>query len=455
MIRMQRSKPRTSGTGIRTRCVTMRFTADRNASGLFIKPNEVVNCDCSEGVLQTLPEWEYLIDSEGNQINCNFADLLEVGSVKVNRGSQSYEDEYYLITKAGSFLYYKPREKGFYNLAVNRVKVVPFFVQTKEGGRLALCTRKGFLLASLDGGYVTPINVGTLSAGALFKHRIFVAMREGIVKYSAPEDFTNFDESVDEGGSIEFPNCGGEIVAMKAYDDALYIFFRSGIVRLKAGGEPARFYAEQLDYTGGDIFSRTVCKCEHAIYFLARNGLHRLSGKRVERLDLDVYFPTEETGLEGCSVWKDRPMIQYQRLDGKMTTIVVSRDGKSYFFMDDLNLLGRGEDGRVLFTDKSKYLCQLTDKGTHWYDSRFDAHETDFGWTGKKQLKCIRVYGEGHATISILGDGVSRTESLEFYQGVAEIKFNRAGYGERFHMSFVLDRATKVTSVQVEYNIFA
>ena len=41
-------------------------------------------------------------------------------------------------------------------------------------------------------------------------------MREGIVKYSAPEDFTNFDESVDEGGSIEFPNCGGEIVAMKA-----------------------------------------------------------------------------------------------------------------------------------------------------------------------------------------------------------------------------------------------
>ena len=452
MIRMQRSKPRTSGTRVHKRSAVMHFTCDKNVSGLYFKPSQMIDCDCSKGILKTLPEWEYLIDSEGNQINCNFADLLEVGSVKVNRGSQSYEDEYYLITKAGSFLYYKPREQGFYNLAVNRVKIVPFFVQTKEGGRLALCTRKGFLLASLDGGYVTPIDVGTLSAGALFKHRIFVAMREGIVKYSAPEDFTNFDESVDEGGSIEFPNCGGEIVAMKAYDDALYIFFRSGIVRLKAGGEPARFYAEQLDYTGGDIFSRTVCRCEHAIYFLARNGLYRLRGKRVERLDLDVDFPTEETGLEGCSVWKDKPMIRYQDGDGTFQTIVVDRDGKSTFFMNGLDLLGRGADGRVLFTDRSRYLCQLTDKGTHWNEARFVAQETDFGWTGKKQLTCLRIYGEGSVTVSILGEWLSKEMTLEFYQGVAEMKFNQAPYGERFRMSFALGRASKVTSVQVEFN---
>ncbi len=227
MIRMQRSKPRTQGTKVRTRRVTLHFTNDTNASGLFLKPSEMVDCDCSEGILQSLPEWEYLIDSEGGKINCNISDILQAGSLKINRKSQSFEDEYYLITKAGSFLYYLPEQAGFRVLATNRVRVEPFFVQTKEGPKIALCTRKGFLLASGDGGYVTPIEEGTLSAGALFKHRIFVAMREGVVKYSAPEDFTNFNESADEGGSIAFPHCGGEIIAMKPYDDRLYIFFRS------------------------------------------------------------------------------------------------------------------------------------------------------------------------------------------------------------------------------------
>ena len=451
MIRMKRSKPISAGTRVRSHRVTMRFTDDKSASGLVLKPLSALACDYSEGVLQTLPEWEYMLDEKGNRYNCNIPNILEVGSLKVDKGSQSFKNAYYLITVAGSYLYYMDDEGGFYSVATNRVRVSTFFVKVKDEPRLAICTRKGFLLAKLDGSYKTVIEEGTLSAGALFKHRIFVAMRGGVVKYSAPEDFTNFNETADGGGSIAFPHCGGEIIAMKTYEDALYIFFKSGIMRLTVGGDPSGFYAERLDYTGGDIFVRTICVCQHAIYFLARSGLYRLKGKKTERLDIEADFPSEENLLEGCSVWKDRPMIRYQKSDGEFQTIVVGKDGKSAFFMHGLETLGRGEDGRVLFTDDLKYLCQLTEKGDHWFEGRFHAESTDFGWIGKKRLERMLFYGEGSFGLVITWNGRRMVKELEFVNGVAELTLNHAEYGEQFQMSFSLGRATKITKVHVEY----
>ena len=455
MIRVKRSKPVTVGTRTSAKCVTMRFTGDRDATGLVMKPLEVENCDCSEGFLQTLPEWEYMLNDDGERYNCNIANTLEMGSFKVDEGGKSFKNGYYIITAAGSFIYYLENEGYYYAVATNRVKVAPFFVKTYAGPRIALCTRKGFLLADTKGKYETIIEDETLSAGALYRHRIFLGMVGGVVKYSAPEEFTNFNESVDEGGEIAFPHCGGEIIAMKTYEDALYIFFRSGIMRLKAGGEPSGFYSEELDYTGGDIFPRTICVCQHSIYFLARSGLYRLKGKKTERLDIKADFPTEETGLEGNAVWKDRPMIRYQKADGAFETIIVGKDGKSAFFMSGLDSLGRGEDGRVLFIDKLKYLCQLTDKGTYFFDGRFCAAETDFGCPGKKRLERLRFSGEGNFSLSILYNGMSMGKSLEFENGVAEWKFNRAEAGEKYQMTFELGRGCKITSMQAEFKVFS
>jgi hypothetical protein len=433
----------------------MRFTDDENAKGLVIRPFEIMDCDCSEGILQSLPEWEYLLDESGNHYNCNIPNILEVGSFKVDQGSKSFKNAYYLITVAGSFLYYMGDQSGFYSVATNRVKVASFFVKTKEGPRIALCTRKGFLLADLNGGYTMVIPTGTLSAGAWYKHRIFVGMTGGSVQYSAPEDYTNFTDSVDEGGSLSFPQCGGEIIAMKVYDDALYIFFKSGIMRLRAGGEPSGFYSERLDYTGGDIFSRTICVCQHAIYFLSRSGVYRLKGKKTERLDIKAELPTEESGLEGYSIWKDRPMIRYQKANGNFETMVISQNGKSAFFMKGMETLGLGEDGRVLFTDKLKYICQLTEHGTHWIEGRFFGQETDLGFAGKKRLERVKFFGSGSFTVTIFWEKMSITKTFTFENGSAIWKIGHVEYGETFQFCFELGRASKITDVQVEYKTFA
>ena len=234
MITMKRSKPTSARSRGHSRCVTLRFTDDRDAVGLVLKPTEIVECDASEGWLRTLPEWKYVLNGEGAKIGCNISNLLCVGSLKADNSGRAFQDVYYLTTINGSFLYYKTDVSNFYAVITNCGKVDSMFLKTKAGARIALCSEKGVSLSSLSGSVQTFTMDGALGIGALFKHRLFVAMKGGLVKYSAPEDFTNFTDTSDDGGQISFPHYGGEIVAMKTYDDALYIFFRSGIMRLGA-----------------------------------------------------------------------------------------------------------------------------------------------------------------------------------------------------------------------------
>ena len=451
MIRMKRSKPTAARSRGRKRCVTMRFTDDVRATGLFLKPAEAVQCNCSEGVLQTLPEWKYVLNGNGEKIGCNISNLLEVRSLKADNSGKAFQDVYYTTTLNGSFLYYKTDVSNFYAVITNCGRVDPMFLKTTSGARLVLCSEKGVSLVTLSGSAQTFTMDGALGIGAFFKHRLFLGMKGGLVKYSAPEEFTNFTDTSDDGGQIAFPHCGGEIVAMKAYDDALYIFFRSGIMRLDARGEPSSFYAERLDYTGGDIFERTICVCQHAVYFLARGGLYRLKGKKTERLDLPVRFPSERTGMEGSAVWKDKPMIRYQNADGVFKTIVVANDGKSVYFMRDLNLLGKGEDGKVLFVDNGKYLCELTDKGEYCFEGSLFTKETDFGSPQKKRLERLHFYGEGDFNLSLFWENGSLYRHVEFLNGCATVEVPRAEYGVWYRFIFALGRATKITEVKAEY----
>jgi hypothetical protein len=433
----------------------MRFTADRDAVGLVLKPTEAFECDSSTGILQTLPEWKYVLNDNGEKIGCNISNLLEVRSLKADNDGKKFQDVYCLMTLNGSFLYYKTAVSNFYAVITNCGQVDPILSKTRDGTRFILCSGKGVSLGTLGGTVQTFTMDGVLGIGALFKHRLFLGMKGGKVKYSAPEDFTNFTNSSDDGGQITFPNYGGEIIAMKPYDDALYIFFRSGIMRLDGRGEPSSFYAERLDYTGGDIFERTICVCQHAVYFLARNGLYRLKGKKTERLDLSVQFPSEATGKEGCAVWKDSPIFRYQTADGSFKTIVVAKDGKSACFMRDLNLLGKGEDGKVLFVDAAKYLCELTEQGEYYGEGRFFAQETDFGSPQKKRLERLRFYGEGSFNLVVFWENGSLQKRVEFKNGYATVEIPRAEYGVWFQFGFELGRATKITSVKAEYKTMA
>ena len=195
-----------------------------------------------------------------------------------------------MVSKAGAFFTYRTSNNLFYTAVSGLGKVAVQALMGKGASFCALFTEGRYLLVNMDGSYSTIIAEDVVPAGAFFRHRVFVGMKNGVLKYSAPEDFTNFDESVEDGGSIRLTNGGGEIIAVKVFDDALYVFFESGIMRLTIGGDPCEFYVEKIDYAGGDIFSRTICVCDHAIYFMSQGGVYCLKGKRAERAHKSLQF---------------------------------------------------------------------------------------------------------------------------------------------------------------------
>ena len=450
MIRMKRTKPATSGEkGMRTHSVTLHFTNDKKATGAFLKGKVVTNCDDSEGVVRTIPGWELVLDSDGNKLNGNVNNLLEVNSVKMKIGNE-YKEVYYLLTKSGSVLCYREDLKAFYVLLANKADARVFPVNGKNGSWLAICTKMGFFLAEPDGSsYKTVFEKNTMAVGAFFKHRVFLGGRGGLVRYSAPEDFENFTLSDDEGGEIAFPNCGGELIAMKPFQDALYLFFERGIVRLKAGGEPSGFYAERLDYTGGDIFPRMICVCQHAVYFLARSGLYRLKGKTTERLDLETQLPTEIAGDEGCAVWKDMPMFRF-KVKSLFQVLMITENGKSSVLMQDFKVLG-GENNTVLFLNNKSEVCRLAENGTDGIEGKFYTEFIDFGRVDMKRIERLRFYGEGEIYCSIWWEQGFLTKRLSFDSGYAEWKIDRAERGKEFRLQLTLYYKSQIRQVVVDY----
>lgn len=436
----------------RTRYVRMRLTTDLKPDKNRLAIYDYYECDCSENGVQNLPEWAPVYNQKGDQYKCNIVNMLEVGSYKVAASEFApYMDWYYMTSKPGAFFIYVEEVGGFYTAVsgLNRISVQP--LMGKNETTYGVFGSGKFVMVSTSGAYTTPISQGVTSTGALFRHRVFVGVRGGVLKYSAPEDFRNFTESVDAGGCIRFPDGGGEIIAIKVHDDALYVFFNSGIIRLEIGGDPCEYRAEKIDYTGGDIYARTICVCDHAIYFMCKSGIYRLNGKKVERLDVGVILPQEESGLEGCAVWKGLPLFRYVQSNGVYKTLAIRADG-SAFFMSDLEGLGHGENGKVLFVDAGKRLYQLVNdgEGEIWFSGYFSTVDTDFGYVGRKSLRKLRLFGEGTVEVSLWNGYRSVYKTLTFENGVTEWKLTECGETFRFYIT--LHRASKIRELHVEFD---
>ena len=447
MKRVQRSKPVTV-KALRPRRVDLRLTEDVSAKGLALKIWQMKDCEMENGCIQSLTEWNLARRSNGQPYQYVNTNVLEVGSMPLDLGHGDYRELYYMLTTDGSFIYYNEAKNGYYVMLAGKGKVKVCPVMGKDATVFALFTEKGFFIGDLLGNYQTVIEEDTLAAGAYFKHRIFVGMKGSEVRYSAPEDFLNFNESSDEGGRMRFSNCGGEIVAMQVYDDALYIFFQSGILRLTASGEPSKFRAEQLDYAGDYILRRTVCVCQNAMYFMSAGGIYRVKGKRVDRLPVQLKLPIVENGKEGCAVWKDRPIFRYNQMGFK--TIFLSSDGKTVYPMSDLKGLGRSAGGRVLFLDTSYQFCELINGGIYDYNGTFFTLETDFGYVGKKRLMNIYLQGEGTGFLTMTTDlGTIWVKQFAFVGGGTKLSLSE--YGSLFAFRIELGPSSKISAMQVEY----
>lgn len=435
----------------RKRYTRFRFSPDERCGKGVLGSCGFNNCEFTDEGVQCVPEWAPVYNQNGVQYKCNITNPLEVGSWKVSHeDTDGYQDWYYVASVAGGFFTYKEDKGMFYTVAtgLNRMTVQPLM---GEGYTYyAVFGKEQFLLVEPSGHYITVFDEDVVSAGAYFRHRVFVGMKGGVLRYSAPEDFTEFSESVEESGSIRLANNGGEIIAIKVYNDALYVFFQSGITRLEIGGDPSEFYAEKIDYFGGDIFTRTICVCDHAIYFMAQGGIYRLKSKTPERVDVGVLLPNRTSGMEGCAIWKGMPLFRYKQLDGIFKTLALRADGGAYY-MPDLAGLSQAENGKVLFVDGQKKLYHLVEPGNGliWPSGYFNTVMTNLGYNGRKTLRNIRLYGEGEVEVGLISERRSFSKWLYFQNGTLEWKVCEPG--EEFGFYFTLGRQSKLKEMVVEF----
>ena len=450
MIRMKRTRPAVAGKKkMKNHLVEFFLTNDKGAKGSSLQINYTRNCYCDVMGIRSVGNYEKVLNESGNPLNANISNLLEVSCWNVRVGV-GYKKVYYLQTKSGSILCYREDLGQFYAVLTNKGASQVFPVTGKMEDWIAVCSRTGLFLVSTDGiEYKRVTNHDTMGAGAFFKHRLFIGGKGGLVKYSAPEDYFNFTPSDDAGGEIVISNCSGELIAMKTHQDALYLFFQSGIVRLEIGGDPSKFYAEKLDYTGGEIFPRTICACQSGVYFLGSNGFYRLNGKKIEYLDALINIVPKYTGEEGCAVFKNWPVIRF-RAGGVNQNVVITENGKSLFFLEGLSRLG-GNEGELLFIDGKSEVSRMADCGTNAYEGVCALYKTNFGCAGKKRLDCLRFYGEGSFRLDMWWANCYFSRVFQFDNGIAEWKANALELSEDFQIELYLSINSRIWKVEAEF----
>lgn len=430
---------------------SLRDTDGKNT--LFAKDS--VNCDCRDGKLRTALGGAKLLKADGFPQTCDLEGVTQLIVLKVyDSATKTYTERFGALTESGEFHVQEKADGEFIRIATGMENAgVEQFAGETFRYKLALIGENTCVYFKDDDTFDIAMLEGTSKTGCFFKHRMFVGMRPSKLVCSAPEDELDFTESIHDGGLIRFPCVGGSIVAMKAFDDRLYVFFEYGILKMNASGATKNFTADELQYAGGKIYGRTVCVGNHGLYFMTSDGVYRFDGEEVDRLFPDlVELPKSETLLESGVTFSERVLIRYLTKTG-YRTLVFYEDGKDCYYMDKLPIFSGEEGGRCLFTDENGVICQLRENGEVGFEGRFFGAETDLGVAGRKTLTKLCFEGEGSFSLTVKTGGRSFTREVAFASGVTEVKLSERG--ERFAFDLLLQNGTTISKMTAEFKTVA
>ena len=438
----------------RTRTIALSFSLLGGGKDT-LRAKNAQNCDCRGGKLKTALGWTQVLKESGAPQVCEVADLDQVRIIReYDEESKTYAERFCALNANGDFYTQETVDGAFTQFASGFEGAgIERFAGTDSRYKLALIGENGCAYIRDDGNFDLAALEGTAKTGCFFRHRMLIGMKPSTLVYSAPEDALDFIDSLHDGGMLRFPNVGGSIVAVKSFEDKLYLFFEYGILRLNVSGTPTEFTVKELEYAGGKIFGRTVVVGSHGLYFLTADGLYRFDGEEVERLlDAFVLPPKEETHLESAAAFSERILMRYMTENG-YKTLVAYEDGKDSFYMDELPALSGEEGGRCLFTDENGVICSLSDTGENGFESRFLGAETDLGIAGRKTLTNLRFEGKGSFSLTLKNGGRTFKREVEFQDGVAEVKLSERG--ERFAFDMLLKHGAEISAMTAEVKTVA
>ena len=313
--------------------------------------------------------------------------------------------------------------------------------------RFLFATEKGLYEYGTDGTLKRKTTKNSPS-GCFFKNRLFLAEPPYTLAFSTPSNFEDFADSVDDGGRIQLPSSDGKIVLLQEFKDCVYIFREHGIWRLNASGNASEFAVKRLPYRGEKIVADSIAVCGESIFYVAGKALYAFDGEKIRRVcehlevDVDLNKPCSHASGGG------RYFFRYTDSQGEKKMVVVDGDGENGYFSLSTDELAGGPS--EVFAMLNGQLFLVEDGGFLSGDNRYEfpVRNLDFGISGRKTLRTLKVTGRGAVTVTVRTEGRGKSFDLDLSDGEATVRFDL--YGKIFSLDVTLHRDSHVDKISVE-----
>ena len=290
-------------------------------------------------------------------------------------------------------------------------------------------------------------------------------------------DIWNFDNVK----TAELPDIRGGMTQLMALKDYLYLFTNFGITRLSLYSTNADVAETHIYHSTSYIYPQSIAKSGEEIMFFTDDGLYRLKGSGVEKIELPIIANMTANANNDCSgVCFDGKYFLACKYDfGDSQTVgcesgtYVNNAMVVYDMTTEEFEVVRGIDIRQLFTiqtPKVKKLCalfrgekkgligQLTHDGLFFgtpLAKQWNSAQTDFGYAGND--KCVtevvvRPHTQGTLTIS----AETQSQQLQIADSDLSQRFRVRVFGKVFSLSFDCQQtAPHISCPQITVEVFS
>lgn len=412
------------------------------------------NCAVVNGTLQTgvgieaytLADWtEFLIPSNLPAVDSFFL-------LPKREADGSYTEKFGYISKRGLLFLYDESTDALtqrFDFGCKMKAVVA--VDSAEETRLILSGEGGVYAFTEAEGATLVASAKALPAACAVKGRAFCALEPFTLAYSAPYAPTDFSESINGGGSICLPSNAGKIRELLAFDGCVYVLYEYGISRVRVAGAARDFAVETVGYNGGRICGGAqVCSVGgDKLFFLAEDGLYAFDGSKVYRVCENLQIrPARDTLASGSAAFEGKYFVCFTDEAGAEKGVLVDAERETgyYTFATEGLSVCRGraycrERNMLQFVREGSAL-PLGEAYT------FTSGALDFGESGVKTLRTLRVLGEGEVQIEVQSGKTARKKTLVCEDGEARMDLKMRG--KSFVLRFTLSQGARLLGVEAE-----
>ncbi len=300
---------------------------------------------------------------------------------------------------------------------------------------IIMCSPTDYMVVwnGVDSAYSVPSSP-FISSLAMHYERLFVTTEgeKNAVWFSDDLDPTNWNAELDEGGYITLIDDRGRSNKVISFLNYIYIFRDNGISRLTAYGDQRDFYVGNLFVSSGKIYADTVTVCGDKIYFLASDGIYMFDGVSTQKIlsNLDSVI----VGGTPFAAYYEGNYYLATRLKGEGRgtenngLIVISPS--SYYLVQGMNITRLCPTSEGLYAAlKDGRMAVIDDSGSFFGEplhKKWVMPKTDFGITGLKILKDLRISSTGKAKITVESDFGKKEVSVN--EGVNRFFINLMGH---------------------------